>query len=116
MVFIWNVFQIKDKNSAFLEYIPNDDKIKAREVNNMVEKRYVARTEYLDFLKRHQGKHIIKVVSGVRRSGKSTLFLLFREYLRASGVAPEQIITINFEDMANEPFSYKTSRPTGAEH
>ena len=103
MVFIWNVFQIKGKNSAFLEYIPNDDKIKAREVNNMVEKRYVARTEYLDFLKRHQGKHIIKVVSGVRRSGKSTLFLLFREYLRASGVAPEQIITINFEDMANEP-------------
>ena len=102
MVFIWNVFQIKGKNSAFLEYIPNDDKIKAREVNNMVEKRYVARTEYLNFLKRHQGKHIIKVVSGVRRSGKSTLFLLFREYLRASGVAPEQIITINFEDMANE--------------
>ena len=102
MIFIWNVFQIKGKNLAFLEYIPNDDKIKAREVNNMVEKRYVARTEYLDFLKRHQGKHIIKVVSGVRRSGKSTLFLLFREYLRASGVAPEQIITINFENMANE--------------
>lgn len=117
VVFIWNVFQIKDKNSAFLEYIPNDDKIKAREVNNMVEKRYVARTEYLDFLKRHQGKHIIKVVSGVRRSGKSTLFLLFREYLRASGVAPEQIITINFEDMANEPlrdpyalYKYLTNR------
>ena len=102
MEFIWNVFQIKEKNLAFLEYIPNDDKIKAREVNNMVEKRYVARTEYLNFLKRHQGKHIIKVVSGVRRSGKSTLFLLFREYLRSSGVAPEQIITINFEDMANE--------------
>ena len=102
MVFIWNVFQIKDKNSAFLEYIPNDDKIKAREVNNMVEKRYVARTEYLDFLKRHQGKHIIKVVSGVRRSGKSILFSQFQEYLRSSGVAPEQIITINFEDMANE--------------
>lgn len=102
MVFIWNVFQIKGKNSAFLEYIPNDDKIKAREVNNMVEKRYVARTEYLDFLKRHQGKHIIKVVSGVRRSGKTILFSQFQEYLRSSGVAPEQIITINFEDMANE--------------
>ena len=128
--FVWNVFQMRGKsgiylecvpnkgqNLAFLEYIPNDDKIKAREVNNMVEKRYVARTEYLDFLKRHQGKHIIKVVSGVRRSGKSTLFLLFREYLRASGVAPEQIITINFEDMANEPlrdphalYKYLTNR------
>ena len=69
----------------------------------MVEKRYVARTEYLDFLKKHQGKQIIKVVSGVRRSGKTILFSQFQEYLRSSGVAPEQIITINFEDMANEP-------------
>lgn len=68
----------------------------------MVEKRYVARTEYLDFLKRHQGKQIIKVVSGVRRSGKTILFSQFQEYLRSSGVAPEQIITINFENMANE--------------
>ena len=113
--FVWNVFQMRGKsgiylecvpnkgqNLAFLEYIPNDDKIKAREVNNMVEKRYVARTEYLDFLKRHQGKQIIKVVSGVRRSGKTILFSQFQEYLRSSGVAPEQIITINFEDMANE--------------
>lgn len=55
----------------------------------MVEKRYVARTEYLDFLKRHQGKQIIKVVSGVRRSGKTILFSQFQEYLRSSGVAPE---------------------------
>lgn len=68
----------------------------------MLERRYVARDEYLDFLNRHQDKHIIKVVSGVRRSGKSTLFLLFRRYLRKNGVAPEQIITINFEDMTNE--------------
>lgn len=49
VAFIWNMFQIKGKNQVFLEYIPNGDKIKAREVNNMVEKRYVARTEYLDF-------------------------------------------------------------------
>ncbi|MGO3618754.1 MAG: ATP-binding protein, partial [Lactobacillus helveticus] len=45
----------------------------------------------------------MKVVSGVRRSGKSTLFLLFREYLRKNGVSNDQIITLNFEDMANEP-------------
>ena len=65
--------------------------------------KYVARDEYLDFLKRHQDKKVIKVVSGVRRSGKSTLFLLFREYLRKNGVSNDQIITLNFEDMANEP-------------
>ncbi|MCT3403081.1 hypothetical protein EFP69_02040 [Lactobacillus helveticus] len=69
----------------------------------MIMQKYVARDEYLDFLKRHQDKKVIKVVSGVRRSGKSTLFLLFREYLRKNGVSNDQIITLNFEDMANEP-------------
>lgn len=64
--------------------------------------RYVQRTEYLNFLKRHQEKHVIKVVSGVRRSGKSILFLLFREYLKENGIAPEQITTLNFEDMNYE--------------
>ncbi len=39
----------------------------------MIMQKYVARDEYLDFLKRHQDKKVIKVVSGVRRSGKSTL-------------------------------------------
>lgn len=69
----------------------------------MLTQKYVARDEYLNFLKRHQDKHVIKVVSGVRRSGKSTLFLLFREYLKENGVSSNQIITINFENMANEP-------------
>lgn len=61
--------------------------------------RYVQRTEYLNFLKRHKDKHIIKVVSGVRRSGKSILFLLFREYLQSQGIEAKQITAINFEDM-----------------
>lgn len=68
----------------------------------MLEKKYVARNEYLDFLKRHRNKHIIKVVSGVRRSGKSTLFMLFRDYLKSDGVTDDQIINLNFEDMDNE--------------
>lgn len=59
----------------------------------------VARPAYLDFLKRWQDKHIIKVVSGVRRAGKSTLFTLFKQYLRENGVTDQQINTINFEDM-----------------
>lgn len=70
----------------------------------MIQTRYVQRTEYLNFLKRHQDKHIIKVVSGVRRSGKSILFLLFRNYLKEEGVSPEQITTINFEDMNYEQY------------
>ena len=44
----------------------------------------------------------VKVISGVRRCGKSTLFYLYRQYLLNHGVMPEQIITINFEDLAYE--------------
>lgn len=61
--------------------------------------KFVNRPVYLDFLKRWCDKKVIKVVSGVRRAGKSTLFYLFREYLKNKGVSDKQIININFEDM-----------------
>ena len=62
--------------------------------------KYVNRPEYLDFLKRWQNRQIIKVVSGVRRAGKSTLFYLFRNYLKEhEGVKEDQFISINFENM-----------------
>ena len=62
--------------------------------------KYVNRPEYLDFLKRWQNRQIIKVVSGVRRAGKSTLFYLFRNYLKEhEGVKEKQFISINFENM-----------------
>lgn len=63
----------------------------------------VQREPYLDFLRRHKDQDIIKVVSGVRRCGKSTLFELFKQELLGSGVTPEQIISINFEDLDVEP-------------
>ena len=63
---------------------------------------WIPRTSYLDFLKRHQNRNIIKVVSGIRRCGKSTLFGLFRQYLLSRGIPPEHIISINFEDLAFE--------------
>ena len=63
---------------------------------------FIKRSEYLDWLIRQKDKQIIKVVSGVRRCGKSTLFAIFQEYLRANGVAPEQIISINFESIEFE--------------
>ena len=43
----------------------------------------IARPEYLDWLVRWKEKQIIKVVSGVRRCGKSTLFEMYRDYLSA---------------------------------
>ena len=62
----------------------------------------VKREKYLEKLKKLKDKQLIKVVSGVRRCGKSTLLLQFRQYLKECGVADEQIIAINFEDVANE--------------
>ena len=58
----------------------------------------IQRCEYLDWLKRWKDKQIIKVVSGVRRCGKSTLFDIYKGYLLSTGVEQKQIISINFED------------------
>ena len=52
----------------------------------------VERTEYLELLKRFKDKDVIKVVTGIRRCGKSTLFALFIDYLEKNGVKKDQII------------------------
>ena len=68
----------------------------------------IKRTEYLNRLITWREKKIIKVVTGVRRCGKSTLFELFIDYLKSTGVSDEQIISINLEDIAYEDLqSYK---------
>lgn len=63
---------------------------------------HIKRPEYLDWLIRWKEQQIIKVVSGIRRCGKSTLFEIFQQHLLKNGVAPEQIISINFEDIEYE--------------
>lgn len=62
----------------------------------------IERPQYLNFLIRNKDLPLIKVITGVRRSGKSTLFTLYKNYLTASGVPEERIIAINFEDLAFE--------------
>lgn len=62
----------------------------------------VQRKEYLDKLISWKDEQVIKVVTGIRRCGKSTLLELYREYLRRSGVSDKQIVTVNFEDLENE--------------
>ena len=62
----------------------------------------IDRKEYLDFLVKSKDRQIIKVVSGVRRCGKSTLFEIYKDFLLEIGVAKNQIISINFEDMDYE--------------
>ena len=61
----------------------------------------ILRLEFLEKLKTYKDKHIIKVITGIRRCGKSTLMKMFRNYLIESGILAEQIIFLNFEDFDN---------------
>ena len=61
----------------------------------------IQRIEYLDNLKALKDKQVIKVIAGVRRCGKSTLFELYIDYLRKMGTEDRQIISINLEDLEN---------------
>lgn len=63
----------------------------------------VQRQQFLDKLIKTKDTQIIKVITGVRRCGKSTLLMQFREYLKGCGIDNSQIISINFEDIAYEP-------------
>lgn len=58
----------------------------------------IGRPNYLEELRSFKEKDLIKIVTGIRRCGKSTLFDLYIEYLLANGVSKEQIIRINLED------------------
>jgi len=59
---------------------------------------YTSRTNYLNKLLAYKDKDLIKVVSGLRRSGKSTLFELYRNELIILGIDASQIVFLNFED------------------
>ncbi len=63
----------------------------------------VERKEYLDQLWAWKDEQQIKVVTGIRRCGKSVLLKQYQQRLLANGVAPEQIISINFENLDYEP-------------
>ena len=62
----------------------------------------VQRNEYLDQLKKWKDEQVIKVITGIRRCGKSTLLELYQDYLKSLGVTEDQIISINFEELEYE--------------
>ena len=59
---------------------------------------YIKRPYYVQQLERWRDRDLIKVVTGVRRCGKSTVLEMFRDKLRNSGVADRQMVALNFED------------------
>ena len=62
----------------------------------------IERTTYLEKLKYWKDEQVIKVITGIRRCGKSTLLKQFQENLKRQGVLNEQIIYLNFEELDNE--------------
>ena len=59
----------------------------------------IERNEYLSILKRFKDKELIKVITGIRRCGKSTLLEMYKDYLLDNGITEDQIISINLEDL-----------------
>jgi len=59
---------------------------------------YIKRPYYVQQLERWKDRDLIKVVTGVRRCGKSTVLEMYRDKLREAGVAARQMVTLNFED------------------
>jgi len=69
----------------------------------------VIRNEYLQQLLTWKDEQVIKVVTGIRRCGKSTLLKQYQDHLRVTEVTDEQIISINFEELEYEHLlDYKT--------
>lgn len=62
----------------------------------------VIRQNYLDTLIELKDKNLIKILTGVRRCGKSTIMMQFRDYLKSQDVKDKQIVFFNFEDFENE--------------
>ena len=69
---------------------------------NKIESQKILREEYFERLRNLKHKKLIKIVTGIRRCGKSTVLDMFKEELLSNGVEENQIIFINFEDYENK--------------
>ena len=89
-----------NKNASHCKYLGNFPYI----CNKITLHAMIYRKDYISFLEKWKNKQIIKVITGIRRCGKSTLLKMFRDKLIAEGVNNTQITWINFEDLDNEPY------------
>ncbi|MCF6358708.1 MAG: AAA family ATPase, partial [Draconibacterium sp.] len=65
----------------------------------------VQREIYLNKLRQLKDQNLIKVITGIRRSGKSTLLEIFKNELLANGISSRNIIFLNFEESENLNFT-----------
>lgn len=86
---------------------------------DLMSKERIVRKEYLERLRNLKHKKLIKIITGIRRCGKSTVMEMFRDELLENGVDENQIIFLNFEDYDNkhlrnpdELYSYVKERLT----
>lgn len=61
----------------------------------------IERASYLNKLISFKDKNLIKVITGIRRCGKSTIMEIYRDWLKEQGVSTDQIVYLNFEDYDN---------------
>ena len=64
----------------------------------------IKRNTYINKIRPFIGNELIKVLTGIRRSGKSVMLELIKDELRSQGVPDSQFITFNFESMANAAY------------
>lgn len=104
-IIIQKVFKIQKfldlfpKTSFFMTFLDYNGENKMKIISGVKLMELISRPDYLNFLQQFREKRLIKVISGVRRCGKSTLFTLFQRQLLKENVSPEQMISINFEDL-----------------
>lgn len=66
----------------------------------------INRPVYLNQLISFKDKELIKVITGIRRCGKSSILALYNDYLKSQGIKKENIIEINFEDLKYDGLTY----------
>ena len=64
----------------------------------------IQRSTYLAQLEAVQDQDLIKVVTGIRRCGKSTLMLEFQSFLKSKGIDEKRILSLNFEERENSQY------------
>ena len=72
----------------------------------------IERPLYLQKLISYRDKPVIKVITGIRRCGKSSILTSFAEYLTSQGVENNRIIKMNFEDLIYDGIDYRTLNQT----